>query len=128
MRTTITSGLALLLTVTAIAATSSPAMGFSYEKHYCYNYLPPNGTCPPYGSSTWIHIELNEGNDPRENEKWTCIDEYLDPSGSPWYTSSKCVYYINEEAKDFPGGTWGYPRSWNGGANEHYVEATEYGW
>ncbi|HXD56181.1 MAG TPA: hypothetical protein VN618_15605 [Solirubrobacteraceae bacterium] len=115
------------LAVVAIAATPSSAGAFGYEHHYCGNTLAPGGTCPPNGSSTWAHLELNEADAGGESHE-TCIDEYLDPSGTGYYTGATCMYYAGEETKQFPGGTYGYPRAWNGGSVTHYVAATEYGY
>jgi hypothetical protein len=128
MRRTMGVGLALILIVATSVVVTAPAMGFAVEHHYCDQYLEPKGTCPPNGNSIWAHLEINESEDPGESHE-TCIDEYLDPSGSGYYTTAKCVYYVWENpAKQFPGGTWGYPRTWNGGSVTHYIAATEYGY
>lgn len=115
----------LLLAMAAMAVTASSASAFQYEHNYCYQYLAPNATCPPYGSSEYAHLEVNEARDPLEGRA-TCVDEYLTNSG---YTPSRCVYYASEgEATEFPGGEYGYPRAWNGGKIEHFVSAYERGY
>lgn len=117
-------GLSPLLAVAAIAMAPSSALAFQYEHHYCNNSLEPGGTCPPNGSSESAHLELNEGDAGGESHE-TCIDEYLSNSG---YTGQECMYYAGEEAKEYPGGEYGYPRAWNGGSVKHQVVATEYGY
>jgi hypothetical protein len=116
-----------LLSVVAIAVAPSSALAFQYEHHYCNNSLAPNGTCPPNGvngGSEWAHLELNEGDSGGQSHE-TCIDEYLSNSG---YTAAECMYYAGQEAKEYPGGEYGYPRAWNGGSVTHQVVATEYGY
>lgn len=118
----------LALTMVAfvlLAVVPSRARAFEYEHRYCYNFLAPDGTCPPYGTSEYAHLELNEASDPAEGRA-TCVDEYLTGVG---YTSSKCVYYFSEGwATEYPGGAYGYPRAWNAGKVEHLVAAYERGY
>jgi hypothetical protein len=121
------SGLASLLTLASIAVASpSQAAAYNIEHTYCFGSLAPSGTCPPNGSSEWAHLYINEADDPYEI-RWTCVDEFLDPNNNGYFTGQACVYYPNENAHEYPGGTWGYPRTWNGGANTHFVSGTEYG-
>lgn len=115
---------ALSLTATILSIAPSAASAFQYEHIYCQNYMAPDGTCPPNGSSQWAHLELNEGDAGGQSHE-TCIDEYLSNSG---YTGAECMYYAGEEAQEFPGGEYGYPRAWNGGKVAHWVDATEYGY
>jgi hypothetical protein len=125
MRNKLMVRLAPLLAVAAIAVVPSSASAFQYEHHYCGQNLAPGGTCPPNGSSAWAHLELNEGDAGGQSHE-TCVDDYLANSKS--YTAAKCMYYAGEEARDFPGGEYGYPRAWNGGSVTHWVAATEYGY
>lgn len=117
--------LAPLAAIAAIAVLPSLALAFQYEHTYCEQWMAPDGTCPPNGSSAWAHLELNEG-DADNTSHETCIDEY--ESNKEGYTGATCMYYAGEEAQQFPGGEYGYPRAWNGGSVEHIVDATEYGY
>lgn len=96
-------------------AISTPTASAHFEV-YQNGVLVPNGTW----HSGWGHIELNMGFDNRASHE-TCIDEYLDPNGSPWYTTASCEYYYWEVASQKPGKVWGYSRVWNGGSVEHWV-------
>jgi hypothetical protein len=116
-----------------LAALAGPAVvgGFAaipsaaFATHvYCENDLAPNEGCPPAGTSQWAHLTGNAGYD-RYASHEVCIDEFLDPSGSGYYSGSTCVYYSYETAEQFPGGVWGYPRAWNGGSVTHIVQGAE---
>jgi hypothetical protein len=113
--------LAPLLAVVAIAVV--PAMAYEIEHTYCEQALEPNAGCPPNGSSKYAHMYINEGDAGGQSHE-TCIDEYETNHG---YTGAECMYYAGEEAKETPGGEYGYPRAWNGGTVKHVVDATEYG-
>ncbi len=115
--------LAPLLAVIAVFA--APAYAFQYEHTFCESNLEPDGTCPPSGSSQWAHLEVIEGDAGGQSHE-TCIDAY--ESNKNGYTTQKCMYYAGEEARETPGGEYGYPRAWNGGTVKHVVDATEYGY
>ena len=115
------AGLVPLLAVAAFTVAPSTAMA-NYHV-YCDQTLVYGGTCPPEGSSKWWHMEENVAHDPYGSH-YTCVDDFLDPNGSGWYTTQKCSYSYPE---DWPGGVWGYPRAWNGEGTSHVVEATEQG-
>ena len=117
-------GLSPLVLTAGLALSASPAQ--AYQHMYCAQNLNPSAGCPPNGSSQWIHIDLNWAKDPYGNHE-VCIDEFLDPEGSGFYTQAKCVYYSNETARDYWNYVWGYPRAWNGGSVYHWVEAEELG-
>jgi len=102
------AGLVPLLAVAAFTVAPSTAMA-NYHV-YCDQTLVYGGTCPPEGSSKWWHMEENVAHDPYGSH-YTCVDDFLDPNGSGWYTTQKCSYSYPE---DWPGGVWGYPRAWNG--------------
>jgi hypothetical protein len=111
-----------LLAVVAMAAV--PAGAYEIEHHFCAQELAPDGTCPPNGSSEYAHLYIIEGDAGGASHE-TCIDYYGTNKGG--YSEAKCMYYAGEEAKETPGGEYGYPRAWNGGSVTHYVAATEYG-
>jgi hypothetical protein len=114
-------GLAPLLAVAAFAVAPSTAMANVHT--YCFQSLSSGAACPPNGSSKWWHIEENVAHDPYGSH-YTCVDDYLNPNGTGYYTSQKCSYSY---AEDWPGYVWGYPRAWNGEGATHTVEATEDG-
>jgi hypothetical protein len=117
-------GLMLLLMAGALAMT--PTSASANYHYYCEQSLEPGGTCPPNGSSKWWHLEENLGWDPYGNHE-VCVDDYLDPSGSGYYTEAKCIYEVGHYAESWPGGIWGYPRVWNGGTVTHTVIGEEQG-
>ena len=75
-----------------------------------------------------MHIEANSGSDPQESHA-VCIDEFLDPNGSGYYTEATCYYYASEgNTTQYPGGVWGYPRAWNAGSITHLVHGLQTGY
>jgi hypothetical protein len=116
-------GVGLLL---ATAGSGFMPAGAQAAHTYCFNSLAYRETCPPVGSSQWLHLELNAAWDPYNyGSAWTCIDEYLDPSGSGYYTTKACSY---KTAEQYVASVWGYPRAWNGEERTHVVKAEEFGY
>jgi hypothetical protein len=122
MRKKLLIALSPLLAVAAMA--SVPAAAYEVEHHFCNQELAPDGTCPPNGSSEYAHLYIIEGDADGASHE-TCIDYYGTNKGG--YSEQTCMYYGGEEAKETPGGEYGYPRAWNGGTVTHEVAATEYG-
>lgn len=116
----------LLLALVALAVIPTSASADEYEHIFCDTYLAPDETCPPNGSAEYAHLQLVKG-DANDTSHETCVDAYIDEAGG-YYTEQKCMYYAGEEARTFPEGKYGYPRSWNGGSVEHIVLALEAGY
>jgi hypothetical protein len=119
-----------LLALVALAAVPSIALAnVPYEHIYCSQYLAVSGTCPPNGSSVYVHLELNSANAGGASHA-TCLDDYYErpaPEKSE-FTPAHCMYYSNETAIQISSGQWGYPRAWNAGTIEHLVVAEEWGY
>jgi hypothetical protein len=100
----------------AAALTAPSAAQASVERWYCddglngYEQNPNWDSCPPVGSSHWLHLNTNAGFGETHR---ACIDEFLKPSGSGYYTGATCAS-AGVFTEQFPGHTWGYPRIWNG--------------
>ncbi len=105
---------------TAALTVPGTASALVYGHTYCNQWMVTNQTCPPYGSSEWHHLLENAAEARRGS---LCIDEYLDPSGSGYYTGASCVSQ-GHTAAQYPGATWGYPRSWET-SGEGYIFAIE---
>lgn len=118
--------LAIPLIVVALALLPATAGAYQYSHVYCNQNLPVNGTCPPYGSFEWAHMELNTANAGGQSHA-TCVDDWYNNEGK--FTPAHCMYYASEGAAiQISAGQYGYPRAWNGGSIEHFVYAEEYGY
>jgi hypothetical protein len=109
-----------------VALTIAPSAALANYHVYCAQNLAVNAACPPAGESKRWHLYLNQGWDPYGPHA-VCIDEYLDGHNNGHYTAQTCFYSGEEPTRQYPEGEWGYPRSWNGGSIEHYVEGEEEG-
>lgn len=116
--------LALAVFAVTFVAAVIPASAYEIEHHFCEQELAPDGTCPPNGTSEYAHLYIIEGDAGGASHE-TCVDWY--GTNKKGYSAAECMYYAGQEAKETPGGEYGYPRSWNGGTVTHYVFATEYG-
>jgi len=96
----------ILATLFAIAVISGAgahqALAFGVEG-YCNGAKTENQTC----NSAWHHILENGAT--TEGLGRLCIDEYLDPSGTGYYTGATCS---NSSAAQWPEDKWGYGRAW----------------
>lgn len=95
----------LLATLAAAAVFGGVAAGqaFAGTEGYCYQWVNYGYTC----ASNWHHLVENGAT--TQGAGSLCIDEYLDPSGSPWYTEASCT---SGSTAQYPNGTWGYGRAW----------------
>jgi hypothetical protein len=116
------------VTASALASTFAvaPPVALANYHVYCNQDLAEDAACPPNGESKWWHLTLNQGWDP-DGPHEVCIDEYLDGSNNGHYTTQTCYYSGEEPTRQYPEGEWGYPRAWNGGTVEHFVEGKEEG-
>lgn len=83
---------------------------------YCYQWVNYNYTC----TGEWHHMVENGADTSGAGS--LCIDEYLDPSGSPWYTSASCT---TTAIAQYPQGTWGYGRAWETHSPNGFINAAE---
>jgi hypothetical protein len=95
----------LLAVVVMAGFSAASASATDQWETYCNQELAKGGTC----DGSWRHIIINVGHD--YNAGWhVCIDEYLDPSGTGYYTNQNCG---SEGVTDYDLEAWGYPRVWN---------------
>jgi len=95
----------LLATLVMVSAFSGVAasQALAGTEGYCYQWVNNGNTC----TSGWHHLIENGAT--TQGAGSLCIDEYLDPSGSPWYTEQYCT---TTSTAQYPGATWGYGRAW----------------
>lgn len=117
------AALAMIVALTVAAALALPTGALAGVSTYCDQQMSSGGTCPPNGDSTWEHLIENSA-EASGLEAESCIDEYLDPKNNGYFTGSKCVVGGQYPAKEFPEGTWGYPRAWEAG-KKGFVTAQE---
>jgi len=92
-----------MLAVVALLSSVAASRAFAGTEGYCYQWVNYHNTC----NSAWHHLVENGAT--TQGAGSLCIDEYLDPSGSPWYTEASCTAGSTAQ---YPGGTWGYGRAW----------------
>ena len=108
-----------------MAAMAPPALAYNYNHEYCAVSLGYHGACPPNGVGVyWEHLQENDAS-AAHGLVDVCVDEYLDPSGTGYYTGSTCAPFGGIPAQ-YPGGTYGYPRAWNDSGGTYVVYAAEY--
>lgn len=116
--------LAVLMGIAALVAVAIPATAMGAVHEYCSGQIGNKATCPPNGSSQWHHLLENAGEGSGLINGEICIDEFLDPSGSGYYTGASCVKSNGTYIFQYPQETWGYPRLWTA-AGSPYVSGVE---
>jgi hypothetical protein len=99
------------------ALAAPPFAHATVERWYCENGLVGYdevtssypGTCPPAGSSEWLHLNENAGYGEIHT---SCVDDYLDPDNNGYYTGQTCAK-AETFAEIKTSHVWGYPRIWN---------------
>jgi hypothetical protein len=83
---------------------------------YCYQWVNLDYTC----TGEWHHLVENAAT--TQGAGSLCIDEYLDPSGSGYYTTATCT---TGSTAQYPGSTWGYGRAWETSSPSGFINAAE---
>jgi hypothetical protein len=119
----------LMIALAGVAAPSATA--YNHAHNYCAVWVYYGETCPPHeapccGGSWWEHLQENAAIEYKnEGTGIACIDEFLDPNNNGYYTGQTCAPYAEGVTRQYPGGTWGYPRAWSGSVGSHYLWAQE---
>jgi hypothetical protein len=105
--------LAMLMVVAVLSGVAASRASAEVDG-YCYQFVNYHYTC----TSEWHHLVENAAD--TQGSGSLCIDEYLDPSGSPWYTEASCT---SGGTGQYPGSTWGYGRAWETTSPSGFINA-----